>query len=105
VSEDELAGRVTELLLAHDAVRSVRLVGSRAEGRATLLSDVDLLVDADLDELKPDLAQLLAPLGPLAAQWDRLSEEASYYMLLLPGWSGSSISVVWAAKVSTCLNI
>jgi hypothetical protein len=85
VSEDELAGRVTELLLAHDAVRSVRLVGSRAEGRATLLSDVDLLVDADLDELKPDLAQLLAPLGPLAAQWDRLSEEASYYMLLLPG--------------------
>jgi len=85
VTEDELAERLAELLLAHDAVRSVRLVGSRAEGRPTALSDVDLLLDADLDELEPDLAEVVAPLEPLAAQWDRLSEEASYFMLLLPG--------------------
>jgi len=63
----------------------VQLVGSRAEGRATALSDVDLLVDADLDALAPDLVALVAPLEPLAAQWDRLSEEASYFMLVLPG--------------------
>ena len=85
MTEEELAWRLIELLNAHDAVRSVRLVGSRAEGHATELSDVDLLVDADFDELAPDLAGLVAPLEPLAAQWDRLSEEASYFMLLLPG--------------------
>jgi hypothetical protein len=85
VTEEELAWRLIELLNAHEAVRSVRLVGSRAEGHATELSDVDLLVDADLDVLERDLAVLVAPLEPLAAQWDRLSEEASYFMLLLPG--------------------
>jgi len=85
VTEEELAWRLTELLHAHDAVRSVRLVGSRAEGGATALSDVDLLVDADLDALEPDLAGLVAPLEPLASQWDRLSEEASYFMLIVPG--------------------
>jgi hypothetical protein len=77
--------RVSELLLAHPSVRAVTLVGSRAQGRATELSDVDLLVDADLDALAPELPALLAPLEPLALQWDRLSEEASYYMALLPG--------------------
>ena len=85
MTEEELAWRLIELLNGHDAVRSVRLVGSRAEGHATELSDVDLLVDADLDVLERDLAVLVAPLEPLAAQWDRLSEEASYFMLLLPG--------------------
>lgn len=85
-AESGLAERVSALLLAHPGVRSVRLVGSRAEGRATELSDYDLLVDADeLDRLAPELPALLAPLAPLAAQWDRLSEEASYFMLVLPG--------------------
>ena len=85
MTEEEIERRLSELLLAHEAVRSVRLVGSRAGGRATALSDVDLLVDADLAELEPDLAAVVAPLEPLAAQWDRLSEEASYFMLMLLG--------------------
>ena len=93
MTEEALAWRLTELLRAHDAVRSVRLVGSRAEGGATALSDVDLLVDADLDALEPELAELVAPLEPLATQWDRLSEEASYFMLLLPG--GIKVDVVF----------
>jgi hypothetical protein len=81
----DLAERVSALLTTHPAVRSVTLVGSRARGRATELSDWDVLVDADLEALEPGLDTLLAPLEPLAAQWDRLSEEASYYMLILPG--------------------
>ena len=85
MTEEALAWRLTELLRAHDAVRSVRLVGSRAEGGATVLSDVDLLVEADFGALEPDLVGLVAALEPLASQWDRLSEEASYFMLLLPG--------------------
>ena len=85
MTDDPLVERLTELLRAHEAVHSVQLVGSRAQGRATTLSDVDLLVDADLGELRPDLGELVAPLEPLATQWDRVSEEASYFMLMLPG--------------------
>ena len=92
--EEAVARRLSELLLEHDAVRSVRLVGSRAEGGATELSDVDLLVDADLAALEPELETVVAPLAPLAAQWDRLSEEASYFMLVLPG--GIKVDLVFA---------
>ena len=78
--------RVAELVAAHPAVRAVRLVGSRAEGRAHALSDWDLLVETDAFEaVAAALPGLLAPLDPLAAQWDRLSEEATHYMLVLPG--------------------
>ena len=82
----ELEARLTELLRTHPAERSVRLVGSRAESRATELSDYDLLVETDeFERVREDLPGLLEPLSPLAAQWDRLSKEASYYMLMLPG--------------------
>ena len=78
--------RISELLTEHPNVLAVRLVGSRAEGRATELSDVDLLVETDdFDRLAPDLPLLLEPLRPLAEQWDRLSEEDTYYMVMLPG--------------------
>lgn len=78
--------RVAELVAEHPAVNSVRLVGSRAEGRAHALSDWDLFVETDAFEaVAAALPGLLAPLDPLAAQWDRLSEEATYYMLVLPG--------------------
>lgn len=82
----EVVGRASRVVGSHPSVRSVRLVGSRAEGRATELSDVDLLVETDdFDRLSRDLPRLLEPLSPLAAQWDRLSEEATYYMVILPG--------------------
>jgi Nucleotidyltransferase domain len=82
----DVVGRASKLLSSHPSVRSVRLVGSRAEGRATELSDFDLLVETDdFDRLRADLPRLLEPLAPLAAQWDRLSEEGACYMLMLPG--------------------
>ena len=34
--------------------------------------------------MRDALPTLVAPLEPVVEQWDRLSEEASYYMLLLP---------------------
>jgi len=77
--------RISRLVASHPNVLGVRLVGSRAEGRATELSDVDLLVETDdFDRVAADLPQLLEPLHPLAQQWDRLSEEATYYMVMLP---------------------
>ena len=63
----------------------MRLVGSRAEGRATPLSDWDFAVRAsDFAVLEPDLAGLVEPLEPLVRQWDRLSD-TQCYMLLLRG--------------------
>jgi predicted nucleotidyltransferase len=82
----ELEARVREALGAHPAVSSVELVGSRAQGRETMLSDWDFLVKVDVfAEVRETLSDLVAPLQPIVEQWDRLSEEASYYMLLLPG--------------------
>ena len=76
---------VTDALGPHPDVRRVELVGSRARGEATALSDWDFHLDAsDGAELARELPALVAPLVPLAAQWDRLSERATY-MLMLPG--------------------
>jgi hypothetical protein len=61
-------------------------VGSRASGRAGELSDWDFLVETDaIVDVSAALPELLGPLEPLAQQWDRLSEEATYYMVVLPG--------------------
>jgi nucleotidyltransferase-like protein len=68
----------------HPAVRSVELVGSRARGEPTALSDWDFLVEAEATEVVISaLPALIAAVNPLAAQWDRLSEEATYFMVLL----------------------
>jgi predicted nucleotidyltransferase len=80
-----LAERVMGAVSQHPAVQSIELVGSRAEGRATELSDWDFRVTTDqFEDLAGDLPRLVAELEPLAQQWDRLS---SYwcYMLMLRG--------------------
>lgn len=83
---EQIIERTRSLLLGQPSVQSVELVGSRLHGTATELSDIDLLVDTDdFESLAAALPHLLESLEPLAAQWDRLSEEATYYMLVLPG--------------------
>jgi hypothetical protein len=73
------------MLAPHPAVVRVELVGTRARGEATVLSDWDFRIDTkNAGLLVRDLPALVAPLEPLAAQWDRLTERATY-MLLLPG--------------------
>jgi hypothetical protein len=80
-----LAERVTAAVSPHPAVRSIRLAGSRADGRATDLSDWDFLVEAgDFEAVAAALPRLVAPLDPLVQQWDRLSNEWCY-MLILSG--------------------
>jgi hypothetical protein len=86
VASVELESRVRATVGAHPAVSSVELVGSRAHERETPLSDWDFLVRTDdFPTVRDALPALVAPLEPIVEQWDRLSEEASYYMLLLPG--------------------
>ena len=61
----------------------IELGGSRAEGRATRWSDWDFLVEAeDFAALSAALPGLLAPLDPLVQQWDRLSSEWCWMLIL-----------------------
>jgi hypothetical protein len=79
----DLGTRVPELLEPHPAVRSVRLTGSRASGTAITLSDWDFAVEAnDLDALMAAFPELVAPLEPLAEQWDPLGEPPAYMLIL-----------------------
>jgi len=67
----------------HPAVRGVRLVGSRAAGTATGLSDWDFVVDTDeFVDVAREMDALLAPLHPLAQQWDRLSAHWCWMAIL-----------------------
>jgi len=64
-------------------VRSIELVGSRATGQARPDSDWDFRVEArDFGAVAAALPELLAPLEPLAEQWDRLSDEQCWMLIL-----------------------
>jgi len=74
-----------EVLAPSPQVVRVELVGSRARGEESALSDWDFRVDTTNGAaLARELPTLVEPLEPLAAQWDRLTERATY-MLMLPG--------------------
>ncbi|MFB4317316.1 nucleotidyltransferase domain-containing protein [Actinomadura sp. 21ATH] len=76
---------IAEAVEAHPGVNRVELIGSRARGTATELSDWDFHVTAeDFGEVAADLPGLVAPYEPLAAQWDPLGDAESY-LLVLPG--------------------
>ena len=79
----ELPARVIALVKPHPGVREIRLVGSRAEGRANERSDWDFRVDArDFGAVADALPRLVEPLDPLAQQWDRLSLEHCWMLML-----------------------
>jgi len=80
-----LAGCIIQALEVHPKIDGVRLTGSRAKGKAGPLSDWDFEVaTVDFPSVASALPALVAPLEPLAQQWDRLSERACY-MLMLAG--------------------
>jgi hypothetical protein len=63
----------------------VELVGSRATGSSTPLSDWDFEVETDdFGSVARALPELVTPLEPLAQQWDRISDYPCY-MLMLAG--------------------
>lgn len=74
---------VRQAVARHPEVRSIELAGSRATGHARPDSDWDFLVEArDFDAVAAALPVLLAPLEPLAQQWDRLSDEQCWMLIL-----------------------
>jgi hypothetical protein len=81
---DGVAALVGAAVRHHPAVTDVHLIGSRARDEATALSDWDFSVEnEDPAGVAADLPALVEPLRPLAAQWERLSEQATF-MLVLP---------------------
>jgi hypothetical protein len=81
----DIAASIESVLLPHPAIRGVELVGSRADGSPTRLSDWDFVVVTDrFDDVARALPELVTPLDPLAQQWDRISEYPCY-MLMLEG--------------------
>ncbi len=73
-------------VLADPCVRSVKLIGPRADGTATELSDWDYHI-AFTDAVATAGRRLPGPgssLNPLAAQWDPLSTQP-VYLIVLPG--------------------
>jgi hypothetical protein len=85
VRDRDLASSVRAALLPHPHVRDVELVGSRANGSSTPLSDWDFVVATDrLDAVAGELPSMVAGLEPLAQQWDRISEYPCF-MLMLSG--------------------
>jgi hypothetical protein len=85
VDARDLAASVAAALLPHASVRSVELVGSRATGSATPLSDWDFEVETDdFASVARALPELVTSLDPLAQQWDRISDYPCY-MLMLTG--------------------
>jgi hypothetical protein len=81
----DVSERIGPLVEGHPLVLGIDLVGSRGRGEATVLSDWDFQIHTEnAAALARDLPSLVAPLEPLAAQWDRLAERV-VYMLVLPG--------------------
>ena len=67
----------------HSAVQEVRLVGSRAEGRANARSDWDFVVETDdFQAVAPAMAKLCEPLAPMAQQRDRLSDTFCWMVIV-----------------------
>ena len=82
---EDIAASVEGALLRHSGIRAVELVGSRAGGSATGLSDWDFVVVTErFEEVARALPALVAGLDPLAQQWDRISDYPCY-MLMLSG--------------------
>jgi hypothetical protein len=79
----DVASAVPRLLSEHPLVDAVKLTGSRATGNAHGFSDWDFEVETrNFARVAEDLPRLVAPLQPLAAQWDRYAPHACFMLIL-----------------------
>ena len=81
---DDIVAAIEDTL-RHPSILAVELVGSRAGGSPTPLSDWDFVVVTErFDEVARALPTLVTELEPLGQQWDRISAYPCY-MLMLAG--------------------
>ena len=87
-AQGALPDAVVRVLAADARIQRVELTGSRgprAARLATALSDWDFTVTtAEFDAIQQALPSLVGPLQPVVAQWDRLSRNWCY-MLIVAG--------------------
>jgi hypothetical protein len=96
-----------------NAVTSVTLGGSRARGTATALSDWDLYIEGEPDEMMDAIPALVASFGPLAAFWEPLAEQAGYMAVMdgptkvdvFPIGASRSIQPPWPLRADTLVSI
>lgn len=82
-TDDRVAPAVDAVVGACPGIRAVRFVGSRARGTPTKLSDWDFEIEvSNFGNAFDALPQVVDQLEPLAKQWDRLSDEHCYMLLL-----------------------
>lgn len=80
---EDLVEVAIALITKHPGVRRVELAGSRARGTHEELSDWDFAVDTwDFAAVARDLPGLVAPLHPLAEQWEPLGHFPVYQVML-----------------------
>ena len=85
MGEEDLEWRVRDALSGRPHIWRVELVGSRAAGTPTPLSDWDFVIETDdFGAVASDLPRGVAGLEPIAQQWDRISDYPCY-MLMLTG--------------------
>jgi hypothetical protein len=80
---EDLVTAAIAVVTEHPAVQSVEFSGSRARGTHEQLSDWDFAVKtSDFDSVSRDLPTLVAPLHPLAEQWEPLGHFPVYQVML-----------------------
>jgi predicted nucleotidyltransferase len=80
--EDSVEAAIS-LVANHPAVLHVEFAGSRSRGTHEELSDWDFAVTtSDFDAIARDLPGLIAPLDPLAEQWEPLGHFPVYQVML-----------------------
>jgi hypothetical protein len=76
---------VVESIRRHPHVKSVMLVGSRAEKTATSLSDWDFVIDSEEPKrIFEDLPAIVGSFAPLGALWDPLADDHRNYIAVFP---------------------
>ena len=80
---EDLAAAGIALVAKHPAVLRVEFAGSRSRGTHDELSDWDFAVTtSDFGAVARDLSGMVAPLDPLAEQWEPLGHFPVYQVLL-----------------------
>ncbi len=104
---------IREALSGSKVVSSLVLGGSRARGTATELSDWDLYLEGEPEGMMAEIPALVASLGPLAAFWEPLSEQAGYMVVMdgpikvdvFPIGASRRIQPPWLPSVDTLAPI
>ena len=100
--DPEVVAAIRTALERCSAVTSLTLGGSRERGRATELSDWDFYLVGDSEAMMAEVPGVIASVGPLAAFWEPLAEEA---VDVFPIGGRRRIQPPWVLSAETLVQI